>query len=413
MVSTNIATYFASQGLRVAIADIDPLSDISTLLDLKTHENIVTEKTAGLKLKHEPLTDHTLNIGKNFDLIFPRQKLTNEDRELLLYKIFVQHAADIITNYDVIVFDLPAGNELKDNLIYQDFINHILMVTNPEPTAHMSTGGYIKSSIDIDPKRIDKILLLHNKMSNNPTDTFNDWDVIGNYNKMSSENQIAKNYADQLQTIGEIPETNYLKVSTNNPLTDNILAGLINSLLTAIKNQQSHSEVVKGQMQATRQLLNKNEFQKANIELEKLLIMLQAQPKKDLAKLFILEIYYVLQKIKVSNKIASYIPKKKISTGNTIRNRHKQLMDIINGEHHSTTLANQLMPLVINQFSKLNKLNIPTPPQEIIKNVLEDFCEEALYSGLGVLAPLTIRTAARDFRQMADNLLKLMQISVP
>src|SRR5208283_455213 len=44
----NLAIYYARKGLNVGLVDIDPLSDVVSLLDLQAPEQALTDQTAGV-----------------------------------------------------------------------------------------------------------------------------------------------------------------------------------------------------------------------------------------------------------------------------------------------------------------------------------------------------------------------------
>jgi MinD-like ATPase involved in chromosome partitioning or flagellar assembly len=176
MTSTNLAIYLAQIGHRVGLIDADPLSDITTLLDVKEKENSLPP-LGNMKT----LDDGVIRIIHNLDLIFPQSKSGSEDVSRLLGRLYADFSKDLDSRYDILLFDMPAGVQDKENMVYLDKMNRILMVTNPEPTAHVSAGGYMKKARDL--KARDEFLLWHNKYVEAVDVDFHATDVVGNYNK--------------------------------------------------------------------------------------------------------------------------------------------------------------------------------------------------------------------------------------
>lgn len=174
----NIAVYFAKRRLRVGLFDIDPLSNIATILDIdrnrldQIRENVQVD---------DSLADHRLRVAPNIDLVFPRPKLRRGDSVALLTKLFDKWAAELARRYDMLLLDMPAGIGNDENLAFLPYVGHLVVVTNPEPTAHVSSGGYIKAALEIVPDI--RILLWHNRHTFLTEPGFQPFDVVGTYNR--------------------------------------------------------------------------------------------------------------------------------------------------------------------------------------------------------------------------------------
>ncbi|MDC7224463.1 MAG: P-loop NTPase [Spirochaetales bacterium] len=190
MTSTNLAIYLAQKGHRVGLIDADPLSDITTLLDVKEKENRLPPLE-----NMEKLDDGVIRIIHNLDLIFPQSKSGPEDVSRLLGRLYDEFAPEVDGRYDYLLFDMPAGVQDQENMAYLDRMNRILMVTNPEPTAHVSAGGYMKKAGDLKNRR--DFLLWHNKYVETVEADFNPTDVVGNYNR----NVLEEDRLDQVEII--------------------------------------------------------------------------------------------------------------------------------------------------------------------------------------------------------------------
>ena len=176
MTSTNLAIYLAQKGHRVGLIDADPLSDITTLLDVQDKESRLPPLG-----NLETLDDGIIKVIHNLDLIFPQSKGGPEDVSRLLGRLYGDFAEEVDGRYDFLLFDMPAGVNDRDSMDYLDRMNQILIVTNPEPTAHVSAGGYMKKARES--KNRDDFLLWHNKYSESADTGFNPTDVVGNYNR--------------------------------------------------------------------------------------------------------------------------------------------------------------------------------------------------------------------------------------
>src|SRR5512147_1000182 len=71
--AVNLALYYAKKNLRTGLVDLDPLSDIETLLDLKESETIIKENE--FTGKNGSLSSHVHKVFLNFDILFPMAKL--------------------------------------------------------------------------------------------------------------------------------------------------------------------------------------------------------------------------------------------------------------------------------------------------------------------------------------------------
>lgn len=174
----NIAVYFAKKKLRVGLFDIDPLSNIATILDIdrsrldSARENVQVD---------DELAGHLLPVAPGIDLVFPRPKLRRGDSVALLGKMFHHWSEELAARYDILILDMPAGIGNEENLAFLPYVEHLVVVSNPEPTAHVSAGGYIKAALEIAPEI--SILLWHNRHTVIGEPGFQPLDVIGTYNR--------------------------------------------------------------------------------------------------------------------------------------------------------------------------------------------------------------------------------------
>jgi len=182
-VAVNLAIVAARQRLSVALVDIDPLSNAAIILDVD--DSLLSRIPDSPGDADTPLSDHVLKVAPGLDLLFPRPKLRRGDSLLLLRGLYTHYREQIDRTYDVVIFDMPAGILQDENLAFLPHIGHLLIVTNAEPTSHISAGGYIRAALEIAPEI--HLYFWHNKYPSVPAAGFNPRDVVGNYNAYASE----------------------------------------------------------------------------------------------------------------------------------------------------------------------------------------------------------------------------------
>jgi cellulose biosynthesis protein BcsQ len=210
----NLALYYARKGKRVALIDLDPLSDIATILDLNPAEAVLTGGNGSVG--RAGLQAEVNKVFANLDLIFPRPKLDGKDRDKALQRLFSEFLHKAGKDYDLLLMDLPAGSRYDDNLVYLPFIGNLVVVTNAEPTAHVSTGGYVRSVLELD--RPPAIGLWHNRYAATADAEFDSRDVIGNYNRnVPDELRIPADAAGRIEDLGFVPRDPALDLLQTNP----------------------------------------------------------------------------------------------------------------------------------------------------------------------------------------------------
>jgi len=182
-VAVNIAICAARRRLRVGLVDLDPLSNIAVILDID--ESRLSGVAHTLTDAQVPLKQQIYPVAAGLELVFPRPKLGRGDSLLLLRGLYSHYREELERRYDLLVFDLPAGIHQEENLAFLPHIAHLLVVTNAEPTSHVSAGGYIRAVLEIAPET--KLYFWHNKYPTVPEAGFNARDVIGNYNSLAPE----------------------------------------------------------------------------------------------------------------------------------------------------------------------------------------------------------------------------------
>ncbi len=226
--AVNLSIYCAKNGLSTALIDLDPLSNVAFLLDLAESEAALAEEQ--LDLTKTAIADFSTPVLKNLDLIFPNPKLKAVERSALLKKLYQDLIAELNSSYDLLVFDLPAGSDFDNNLVFLPFMGMVLLVTNPEPTAHAAAGAYIKQSFDLFQELT--IHIWHNRFTTDSREGFDPLDVVGNYNKnVAGELRIDDKLRSHLPALAAIPEDPALNLLRGSPTADlNILRFLLDTL---------------------------------------------------------------------------------------------------------------------------------------------------------------------------------------
>jgi flagellar biosynthesis protein FlhG len=212
--AVNLALYYCQRGQRVALVDLDPLSDVASLLDLAESESALS--AGSLLQSGRSLADFTLPIFRNLDLLFPAPKLGKGESLQLLEMIFRRFAAELSRSYDLVIFDLPAGSSYEENLAFLPFIRLLVLVTNPEPTAHAAAGAYLRRLFALYPGR--DVQLWHNRFVPEAPPGFNPTDVAGNYNRnVPEELRLAPGQTAQVADLAFVPEDPALNLLRGDP----------------------------------------------------------------------------------------------------------------------------------------------------------------------------------------------------
>ena len=210
----NLAVFFARNNIKTALVDIDPLSDIATLLD------IPAEKQDSSSEKNS-IENNVLNILPNLDLVFPGAKLDKNDLPVL--DMMNRFNSELSDNYEKIILDLPAGSLYEENLAFLQFTGKIIIVTNDEPTSHTASGHYIKQAHNSG--NTLEYLLWHNKYAGITVSGFDPGDLPGNYNKNVSEEDSFDFSMINMRDAAFIPHDPAMDLLQSTPsFTVNILA---------------------------------------------------------------------------------------------------------------------------------------------------------------------------------------------
>jgi flagellar biosynthesis protein FlhG len=197
--------------------DLDPLSDVASLLDIYESEQVLRESRNGAAGSGSSELDrHVMPVFKGLDILFPYQKLLPGEARGVMEKIYRTHIAEIDARYDLLLFDMPAGVSQEDNLAYLPFMKRLVLVTNPEPTAHASAGAYAKEVQRLFPGM--PIQVWHNRFSREIKDGFHPSDVAGNYNRfVDPSDRLSPEESARLRDFAFVPEDPALDLLQGEP----------------------------------------------------------------------------------------------------------------------------------------------------------------------------------------------------
>ncbi len=172
--AVNLALYYASKGKKTALADLDPLSNCSVLLDLPQEQ--AAPLSSGKSIK-----EYITGVYRNFHLIFPYARTTVNESKKIKELLFRKGSDLLLKTYDIIILDLPAGVGFDETISYLSFSDNMVLVANPEPTSHVAAGVFLKSAFD----KFGTVntMIWHNRYLNKSSEGFNSSDLVNNYNK--------------------------------------------------------------------------------------------------------------------------------------------------------------------------------------------------------------------------------------
>ncbi len=213
----NLAIYFARKGLNTGLLDLDPLSNVATLLDLSESEDIIKPRTS----EDDDFEANKRKVLPNLDLIFPESKLNI--KETKAYDKFLKFKDALSSLYDILILDLPAGSLYEENLIFLQHAGKVIIVTNDEPTSHTASGYYIKKAYESGSTA--NFLIWHNKYEGITVAGFDPGDLAGNYNKNVAEEDQFDFSLLNIKDAAFIPKDPAMDLLQSNPsLSVNILA---------------------------------------------------------------------------------------------------------------------------------------------------------------------------------------------
>lgn len=178
LTSVNIALTAAREGVRTALVDADPLSNVMAMLDHPLPERALPETL-------EDPESQAFSVGPRFEVLFPQAKKSGEQAAGLVENLIAEHRPWLDERYGLVIIDMPAGAGVENLFPYLPSSDALLLVTNPEPTAHVAAGTLLKNIAGTWKNR--PVYLWHNKYIPRPEEEFDPDDLIGNYNRNVDE----------------------------------------------------------------------------------------------------------------------------------------------------------------------------------------------------------------------------------
>jgi len=205
--AVNLAIIAAKLGRRVGLIDLDPLSNLATILDVSPAA--MESGRAGVisagRSARTALDDATVELFPRIDLLFPRPKLNRGDSARLMGMLFRRMTGELLNRYDLLLLDMPAGIGHYENLAFLPHVGTLLIVTNPEPTSHVSAGGYVRVALEVSPEL--HVRFWHNKYRETTEGDFDPTNVIGNYNRLVDEDlRVPPEQASRIFAVATVPD---------------------------------------------------------------------------------------------------------------------------------------------------------------------------------------------------------------
>lgn len=220
LTSVNLALYAARTGLRTALVDADPLSNALALLDHPQPDRPLPKK-----LK-DPAAQAFI-AAPGLEVIFPQSKKSSKQASGLVESLLTDHRAWLDERYSLVIIDMPAGVRAEKDFPYLGLTDAFVLVTNPEPTAHVAAGTLLRAMGGIWQDK--PVLLWHNRYEPRPEEEFDPDDVIGNYNRnVPAEEKLV---SPVIRTVAYVPPDPALDLTRSDPpISIDLLRALLDAL---------------------------------------------------------------------------------------------------------------------------------------------------------------------------------------
>ena len=219
--AANLAVYSARSGLSTAIIDLDPLSDIPVIFDLNE------KAAAGNQQGKGPFGGFTFPVCTKLDMLTAHSTRGKPNNLQLIRTLFQENLQALNDQYEFIIIDLPAGENFEDNIMFLPVAGSILVVTNPEPTAHVSAGGYLKKVFEFYPGKT--VFVWHNKFTRHTSLDFDSAGLVENYNRnVQKEARFTREEAGSIRDLALVPPDQSLdllktEISYENQIISNMI----------------------------------------------------------------------------------------------------------------------------------------------------------------------------------------------
>jgi flagellar biosynthesis protein FlhG len=239
--SANLAVLGAREGLRVGLIDLDPLSDLAVVFDLPRELLEKSRKDFPAGGAGASLGQYRIPMFPRLDLLFPHVKLGKGEPGALRSMIFSAFANELDKEYDLLIMDMPAGIGQEENLAFLPHLEHLVVVTNAEPTSHVSAGGFIKAAREINGGL--KLYLWHNKFETAVNPEFNPRTLWENYNRFVPDDlKLEPEVKEAMSDVAFVPQDTALNLLLADAEYHNHLLGKFLEVL-ALLDEQAVSEI--------------------------------------------------------------------------------------------------------------------------------------------------------------------------
>lgn len=224
--AANLALFAARMKKKVALVDIDPLSDIATLFDIS--QDTLNDRPSAFDTEAD-YQQYTVQVFEGLDLWFPFSKATATELQNMYDFLSGRSWEDISSSYDLVLLDMPAGADADENLRFLRLADKIIVVTNPQPAAHIAAVQYLRYARGHSNGSI--FYVWHNKYRTYTGVNFNTTDIIGTYNNNMPEEEQVDPSVFHIEHCAYIPEDASLDLLQGDPA---VLLQLVRNMQSAI-----------------------------------------------------------------------------------------------------------------------------------------------------------------------------------
>jgi MinD-like ATPase involved in chromosome partitioning or flagellar assembly len=196
----NVALLLARQGIRTGLVDLDPLSNVAVILDIPEDR---LKPVLSDPEERGSFDRFVMHYSDGLDVVFPLAGGREEGSQRKL-RLFRRFATELTERYDALILDLPAGISADENLGFLPYVGALLLVTNAEPTSHVSAGGYLRSVFEI--RSGMPVLMWHNRYRPAGDSGFDPRAVVANYNRyVDDELKVTPEEEKQIRNVAFVP----------------------------------------------------------------------------------------------------------------------------------------------------------------------------------------------------------------
>lgn len=225
--AANLALFAARLKKKAALVDIDPLSDIATLFDIP--QDALNDRPSAFDAESD-YQQYKVQVFEGLDLWFPFSKATAAELQNMYDFLNGRSWKEISSAYDLVLLDMPAGADEDENLRFLRLADKIIVVTNPQPAAHIAAVQYLRCAREH--SNGSTFYVWHNKYRTYTGVNFNTTDIIGTYNNNMPEEEQVDPSVFHIEHCAYIPEDASLDLLQGDPA---VLLQLVRNMQSAIE----------------------------------------------------------------------------------------------------------------------------------------------------------------------------------